>query len=88
MLVFEYPVYISDIRRHNFNIVSLGDTYSYTDEQLVHIDQNMVAKAAKEIESQLVNNKLRTENTSQNYKIASREFSYDSLERILEKLFN
>ncbi|MGL1894286.1 MAG: glycosyltransferase family 4 protein [Spirochaetaceae bacterium] len=87
ILVFEYPVYKSDIRRHNFNVVSLGDTYSYTKEQLVQIDQNIIVKAAKEMEFLLVDNKLRTDNSSKNYEIASREFSYDSLQRILEHLF-
>ncbi len=87
ILVFEYPVYISDIKRHNFNIISLGDTYRNTDKQLVQIDQNIIIKAAKEIESLLVDNKLRTDNTSENYKIASKEFSFDSLSKILENLF-
>lgn len=49
VVVFEYPVFTSDIRTQGFQVVSLGSTYETTSNGLIRVDESKVTAAAEEI---------------------------------------
>lgn len=87
ILVFEYPVYVTDISQHNFKTVSLGDSYKYSENHLATVDEKIIDNAANEMESLLTDGKLLSSYVDVNFNIATREFSYESLGKILSGLF-
>lgn len=46
LLVFEYPVFITDIRTADFTYVSLGDKYTVGENNLVHVEPEKLANSA------------------------------------------
>ncbi|MCH4888016.1 glycosyltransferase family 4 protein [Acidaminobacter sp. JC074] len=87
ILVYEYPVYVTDIKPHDFDVVSLGSSFTYDENRLVRVDQDIVDAAALEVERLLTDAELRDKVVNKNFEIAKSEFSYQSLLRILEKIF-
>ncbi|WP_069650047.1 glycosyltransferase family 4 protein [Caloranaerobacter ferrireducens] len=87
MIVYEYPVYKTDIKEKGFNIVSLGDTHEVKDNGLASIDESAIKKAAKECLELLTNSEYRNNFIEENFKLGKEYFSYKSLEKILSELF-
>ncbi|WP_204260256.1 glycosyltransferase family 4 protein [Caloranaerobacter azorensis] len=87
MIIYEYPVYKTDIKKKGFNVVSLGDTYSVENNGLVSIDENMIKRAAKECVELLTNSEYRNKFVEENFELGKKYFSYKSLEKILSRLF-
>ena len=83
ILIYEYPVYVSDLKSFNLDLVSLGSSYNINQNGLVSVDPETVKLAAKDIIGILTNNNEYQRITDHNYKIAKREFSYEKLENIL-----
>lgn len=87
-VIFEYPVYLSDIKDKNFSLISLGSQISGKDDLgLAYLDKQIIEKAADCIIDYLVDSDLRKENTEYNYSIGKEYYSYTSLHRYLEGLF-
>lgn len=87
MIVYEYPVYKTDIKEKGFNIISLGDTHTVEDNGLVSIDESIIKKAARECVELLTNGDYRSKFVEENFELGKEYFSYKSLEKILSKLF-
>jgi glycosyltransferase involved in cell wall biosynthesis len=87
MVVYEYPVYRTDIKERGFNVISLGDTYTLDENGLVKIDDEIIKKAAKECIKLLTDEGYRSQFVEENYKIGKEYFSYESLGRLLSQLF-
>ena len=86
-VIFEYPVYLSDIKDKDFRFISLGSQISGKDDLgLAYLDQQVIEKAADGIIDYLVDRDLRKEDTEYNYSIGKEYYSYISLQRYLEKL--
>ena len=87
MTIFEYPVYLSDIKNNNFRFISLGSQISGKDDLgLAYLDQQVIEKAADRIIDYLVDSDLRKKDTEYNYSIGEEHYSYASLHRYLEGL--
>jgi len=88
MLVFEYPVYVSDIKPLGFETVSLGQEFEERIEgkQYVKIPQNKIESAAIEIIDILKDREKYSEIVERNFMIGKENLSYQSLRNILEKL--
>lgn len=87
VLLFEYPVYVSDLKQTGFQSVSLGNDLKGKDEfGLVTVPPLKIKRAAKQIINLLINKKLRQSTVNHNFKIAKKNFSYTILKKIIQKL--
>ena len=81
VLVFEYPVWVSDLREHGFQVVSLGDSLEGRGaDGLVHVHANTYERCADEVIGILRDPDLRTRMVEHNYSVASTSFSMHNLE--------
>jgi mannosylglucosylglycerate synthase len=83
ILIYEYPVFLADIKPHGFRVVSLGHNHTLDHNGLVTVDDHLLDDACKDIESILLDSGLYHETVHKNHEIAKRLFSYESLRSIL-----
>jgi glycosyltransferase involved in cell wall biosynthesis len=88
ILVYEYPVYLTDIKPFGFETVSLGSTYSISKMGLFTIDKNVVNHASKEILDLLTNKENYLKTVDKNYHIGYRNFSIKKLKSTLNTIIN
>ncbi|MCK5128822.1 MAG: glycosyltransferase [Clostridiales bacterium] len=82
-IVFEYSVFESDIISYDFDYISLGNEYKVGDKSLAKISDIVLRKAANETIEYLTNKDKYSACVSKNFKIAKKELSLDSLERVI-----
>jgi len=85
-VIYEYSVYLTDIVDKNFRFISLGSKHIQNSDGLATIDPVNIDKAADSVVNYLVDKKLRKQDTEHNYAIGMKNYSYQSLQRYLEKL--
>lgn len=85
VVVYKYPVYLTDIERFNFNIISLGNEHVLQDG-LVKVEDRIVKIAADEAIPYLLDSDYRKAKVNFNYKIASEQLSVNSLREMLSKV--
>jgi len=84
ILVFEYPVFRTDIKPQGYKIISLGNKIDGHDEEgLIKLKPIRFNKAVKETLKLLGNDQLVNKVTSENFKIAKRNHSFKILEKHL-----
>ncbi len=87
VVLFEYPVYVSDLKPVGFDVVSLGETLIGKDDRgLVMVSPDKVAGAADEVIELLKNPGRRTKAVEHNFAVAKEHFSMQALERIIREL--
>lgn len=82
---YKYPVYLTDIEKFNFNVISLGCEHSEV-EGLVKVDSRTMGNAAKESLKYLLDDHYRTKMLVFNYELAAKELSIESLREILNEV--
>jgi glycosyltransferase involved in cell wall biosynthesis len=88
ILIFEYPVYKSDIEPLGFETISLGSEIIGKDIQnLVYISENKIEEASHKIIQCLQEKKLREQIVKKNYKIGLEKLSLTALEGYIKPLF-
>ena len=87
IVTFKYPVYLSDIEKFGFNIVSLGNTSSKKENGFVEVPQTVLKEAAQSINPYLLDIDYRENKTHDNFKKGSQELSLESLQRMLKPIF-
>ena len=87
IVVYEYPVFQTDIKPLGFNIISLGNEHFKKDDGLVCIKDDVLDKASDEIIMQLIDKETRNKNVNENFDIGLKELSYRSLHKHLKKIF-
>lgn len=87
VLVFEYPVWTSDLAPAGFEVVSLGSELSRRDEDgLVTVAPARIEAAAGQIVELLREPQRRAAMTERNYTIAQQHFSLEKLEELVTAL--
>ncbi len=87
LMIFEYPVYVADIKDKGFRAVSLGAQIASQDDQgLVSVADEVIESAANEALDLLVDSNLRQEIVEHNFNIAQEHYSLSALRRHLEDL--
>lgn len=87
VLLFEYPVYVSDLKNDGFDVVSLGSEISGKDKNdLALIDQNIVRDAAAKLIELLQDGNRRDAAVTRNFEIAKEKYSYEALQTIISEL--
>lgn len=89
VVVFEYPVFTTDIKPFGFDIVSLGETFSYNEYGLVEILSEKVDVAAQSIMNILSDSKKYEQSVNANYRIGKEHFNIHlQLKKHLEELIS
>ncbi len=84
IVLFEYPVYLKDIKDKGIEVISLGseivsqDVYNH-----VHISEDILQRAADQCVDYLTNRTLREVIINNNFQIAKQYYDYDRLEEDL-----
>ncbi len=87
VVLFEYPVWVSDLGPTGFEVVSLGrETTGHDARGLVSIDPARVAAAADEVVAILTDPARRKAIGEKNFAIGRDNFSLDNLQQYIEKL--
>jgi mannosylglucosylglycerate synthase len=87
VVVFEYPVFRSDIKDSGFQVISLGSKIEGYDEMgLARVPQEALEAAADHAVEMLSDPELRHEAVETNSQIGRRQYSLEALERHLAKL--
>jgi len=85
ILVFEYPVFKSDISEYGFNLTTFSTSLvSDPKTELLTLDKNIRVKKSKEIYNVLFNSDVYQLNVSRNFEIAKKSLSYDALINLLK----
>jgi len=88
VVLFEYPVYVSDLKPVGFEVVSLGSKLGPRDQRgLVQLSADVLQRAAPEVVTLLQDGERREEAVDRNFALAQRHFSYTALEGILKEIF-
>jgi mannosylglucosylglycerate synthase len=87
MVVYEYPVYLTDIKEKGFNIVSLGVDHSFDEEGLVKVCEDLIERAAQDCVRLLSDACYRKDYTDHNFELGRRYYSNKSLMNLLKGLF-
>lgn len=86
MVVYEYPVYLTDIQDKGFSFISLGDSYSINNQGLVEVPNEKIVSAGSKASEILFDEKLYKDVTENNFEIAKKYYSYEALFRYLHSL--
>jgi mannosylglucosylglycerate synthase len=86
MVIYEYPVYQTDIANKGFSFISLGGNHTVGEDGLVQVENNKVKDAAKQAIDILTNPSLYNEVTNHNFAIGQQYFSYEALKSYLSPL--
>lgn len=87
VVLFEYPVWRSDLAPTGFKVASLGDEISgHTHDGLVQVSPDVLAGAAQEVVHLLKDGGYREEVVAHNAAVAEEHFSYASLSRYIRPL--
>ncbi|MFP4140631.1 MAG: glycosyl transferase family 1, partial [Phycisphaerae bacterium] len=89
VVLFEYPVWVSDLARVGFDVVSLGDETTGQDSRgLVTVAPERVAHAADGVIHYLKDADARRDAVEKNFALAREHFSLGALERIIRELLD
>lgn len=87
VVLFEYPVFIEDIKNHGFDVISLGSIINSRDQlDLAEISNKILQEAADRCVDYLTNRQLRDRTVNKNYRIAKKNYSYKTLENDINPL--
>jgi glycosyltransferase involved in cell wall biosynthesis len=79
-LLFEYPVYVADIKKSNLKAVSLGQEVTSWDENgLAQVPDAVIQRCADEAVALLTNPKLRQQTVEHNFQVGKQHYSMDAL---------
>ncbi len=84
MVVYEYPIFISDIKERGFDYISLGSTHKKDDKNgLIRISAELLEVAADLAISYLTDEKMRETAVEKNFKIGKEFYSMEALKGYL-----
>ncbi len=86
-MLFEYPVYKTDIKDKGFKVVSLGsEVHGIDDLGLARVAPSVIEDAADEAVALLTDHNLRQDVVEGNYQLGQRYYSLESLRGYLTPL--
>jgi glycosyltransferase involved in cell wall biosynthesis len=87
MVVYEYPVFVTDIKDRGFDYISLGDKHSKDDRtNLIEVDQSILKAAANKTIKYLLDGEFRIKNSNMNFDLGREHYSMQTLKEYLERL--
>lgn len=86
IVVFEYPVFKSDIKPKGFEIISLGDKKRVDSQGMAKIPKEKLEQAAQEVRRILTSSKKYKQVIEKNFKLAKKHYSYEKAGELLENI--
>lgn len=87
VVLFEYPVFVKDIKSKGFRFITLGsDINRYDKAGLVRVSQEVLDQAANEAITVLTDGGLRNKMVTHNHQIGQMHYSLHALESLLTDL--
>lgn len=87
VILFEYPVYLEDIKQRGFDVISLGSKIDDFDEaNLARINQETLINAANDAVRILTDREHRLEMVKHNHFISQKHYSLTALQTMLKEL--
>lgn len=84
VVIYEYPVYQTDIAEIEFTFTSLGGSHTVSQDGLVEVSPELVQQAGEEAANILTNPLLYQDITVRNFALGKKHYSYGALQRYLE----
>jgi len=89
VVIFEYEVFKTDIKPHNFKVISLSDKLKGKDSQgLCRIDPSIIKRATREVIKILTDLPYRKKIVEHNFEIGRRLYSIQALREYLKSIVN
>jgi hypothetical protein len=89
VVIFEYPVFTSDIQPFGLDVISLGQTFEYNQEGLVTVAQEKIDMAAQKVLEVIKDIKKYEQSVHANYRIGKENFNIQiQLKNHLEKIIS
>ena len=88
IVIFEYPVFETDIKPKGFDVISLGNEYKLDKNGLAFVEKSKTIKAADQAVVILTDLDKREKTAEHNFNICKKHFSYNTLEVMLNNIFN
>jgi glycosyltransferase involved in cell wall biosynthesis len=85
VVLFEYPVFISDIKHEGYSYISLGDMYHMTEKGLAKIENGRLTKSVEETISMLTDTSNTPILLENNCSIGEQYHGYNVLENFLKQ---
>jgi len=85
-LVFEYPVYQSDIKPKGFEAISLGDKYTINSSGFAKVSAKKTKEASRVAFETLVDKDRYQQLVENNFSLGSKHFSFDKALEVFNKL--
>ena len=86
IIVYEYPVFLQDIKPLKFKVGTLGSTHTQNSHGYVEVSGEQIDSAGEQALQYLTNKMVREDAVLTNFAIGKEHFSYQALESILEGL--
>nr|WP_144927712.1 glycosyltransferase family 4 protein [Paenibacillus bovis] len=83
VVIYEYPVYQTDIADRGFTFTSLGGSHTVSQDGLVEVSTDLVEQAGIEAAKVLTDTMLYQTITEHNFKLGKKYYSYNSLQHYL-----
>ena len=84
MAVYEYPIFLSDIKQRDFDYISLGHEHTKDESTgLISVEQAVIGKAADEAITYLTDRNSRKKAVERNYSIGAKYYSMEALKGYL-----
>ena len=86
VVIFEYPVFKSDIKEYGLNLASLGSKYQLREDGYLKVKTEKFDSALNEVLKYLKDADYRQQVVKENFEVAAENFSYRCLQELLEEL--
>lgn len=87
IVVYEYPVYETDIKEHGFSVISLGNKHRVSSNGLLSVSDEVIKQATQTVIPYLTDAQFRKQVVDNNEKIARHRFSFETLGAVLGTIF-
>lgn len=87
-IIYEYPVFKTDIEEKGFSLISLGDTHRKNKDGLVEVSPERVKNAAAEAVDLLTNPEKYYDTVERNFLVGKKFYSYGALKDYLKELIS
>ncbi|MFP4078622.1 MAG: glycosyltransferase [Candidatus Izemoplasmataceae bacterium] len=84
IVLYEYPVYKTDIAPLDFKVITLGDTFHTDDNGLYTLDANAYSRAADKLWDVLFDKEQYETMVEHNYAVGKQQLSYSKLQKLLK----
>lgn len=88
MVIYEYPVYVTDLKPLSFDFISLGSTHQKDNQGLITVQPSLINNACDKLIQTLKSPARYNRIIQTNYEIAKKHFSYEALEMHIKHIIS